>query len=72
MMRRQHHAYATVAELMVNDIENVEAACLRCGEAWLAPTDFLPPATTIAKIADLMVCPTCGGREVRIDLAPCH
>jgi uncharacterized Zn finger protein (UPF0148 family) len=56
----------TVAELTAQGIEALEATCLRCGAEWQPPITFLPPATTLDKIAALMVCPTCGGRDVEI------
>jgi hypothetical protein len=31
----------------------------------------LPPATTLAKVAALMACPSCGGKDVEIE-APAH
>ena len=65
-MRRSPHEDITVAELTRHSLEAVEASCLSCGAEWQTPITFLPPATTLAKVASLMVCPTCGGRDVEI------
>jgi hypothetical protein len=35
---------------------------------WKAPITVLPSAATLAKIEELLICPTCGGRE--IDVTP--
>jgi DNA-directed RNA polymerase subunit RPC12/RpoP len=58
----------TIADLQGRGIDEIDAACLRCGENWLAPITILPPATTLPKIEALMVCPICGSRNV--DVAP--
>ncbi len=58
----------TVAELLASKIDEVDAMCVRCGRTWRAPISFLPAATSLEKIAELMSCPTCGGRE--IDVGP--
>ena len=65
-MRRSRHAEITVAELTQYGVEALEAFCPRCGEEWRPPITFLPPATTLNKIAALMVCPACGGRDIEI------
>jgi Zn finger protein HypA/HybF involved in hydrogenase expression len=67
-MRRRPQAEITVAALTRHGIDAVEASCARCGDGWHAPITFLPSATTLAKIAALMACPTCGGREVEIQI----
>jgi Zn finger protein HypA/HybF involved in hydrogenase expression len=67
-MRRAEPSAIAVADLLMRGVEKIDASCLRCGENWQAPISILPPATTLAKIAELMVCPACGGREV--DIAP--
>ena len=58
----------TVAELLAAKIDEVDAMCLRCGRTWRAPISFLPATTSLEKIAELMSCPTCGGRK--IDVGP--
>jgi len=65
-MSRSRHSKITVAELMRHDIEAVYANCRRCDAEWRPPISFLPRATTLNKIASLMVCPSCGGRDVEI------
>jgi hypothetical protein len=60
---------ATVGDLLACGIEDVEAFCVGCGSLWRSPITFLPPATSLAKTASLMVCPTCGGRDIDIDPA---
>ncbi len=65
-MSRSRHSEITVAELMRHDIEAVYVSCVRCGAEWQPPITFFPPATTLNKIAVLMVCPACGGCDVEI------
>jgi Zn finger protein HypA/HybF involved in hydrogenase expression len=65
-MRRSLRADVTIAELTRYGLEAVAASCLGCGAEWQTPIKFLPPATSLAKVAALMVCPTCGGRDVEI------
>jgi hypothetical protein len=67
-MRRVEPSAITVADLFRLGAEEIDASCLRCGESWQAPITMVPSATTLAKIQKLMVCPTCGGRQ--IDAAP--
>jgi DNA-directed RNA polymerase subunit RPC12/RpoP len=59
----------TVAELAASGVDEVEAMCLRCGRTWRSPISFLPPATALQKITELMSCPACGGREIDIQPA---
>lgn len=65
-MRGAEPSAITVADLQNRGVEEIDASCLRCGENWQAPITVLPSATTLAKIAELMVCPACGGREVDV------
>jgi Zn finger protein HypA/HybF involved in hydrogenase expression len=65
-MRQGVTSTVTVADLLRQGAEEIDASCLRCGENWRAPITILPSATTLAKIAELMVCPACGGREVEV------
>ena len=56
----------TVAELAEHGVDSVDAICEKCGNSWRAPIHILPPATTLAKVAALMLCPNCGGRHVEV------
>ena len=67
-MTDEGQSEVTVAELTAHGVETVEASCLRCGQGWWPPITFLPATTTIRKIAALMVCPTCAGRDVEIQV----
>lgn len=67
-MRGAEPSAVTVADLLMRGVEGIDASCLRCGENWRAPITMLPPATSLAKIAELMVCPICGSGNV--DVAP--
>jgi len=67
-MRTVSLSAITVADLLMRGVEEIDASCLRCGESWRAPITMLPPATTLAKIEELMVCTACGSRNV--DVAP--
>jgi hypothetical protein len=57
----------TVAELTAADIDRVDAFCAGCGHMWAAPIDFLPPATDLRKVAALIICPICRGRDIEVD-----
>ena len=59
----------TVADMAASGIDEVNAMCLRCGSSWRSPISFLPSATSLEKIAELMSCPTCGGREIDVEPA---
>lgn len=59
----------TVGEMSAHGVENVRAFCPACGHLWNSPIDFLPPATTLAKISELLMCWTCGGLEVEAEPA---
>jgi len=67
-MRTVTPSAITVADLLRRGVDEIDASCSRCSENWQTPISILPPATTLAKIAEVMVCPACGGREV--DIAP--
>lgn len=66
-MRRRLHAEVTVADLVEEGADAIEASCWRCGEEWQAPIAFLPPATTLVRISEILICPTCGGRDVELE-----
>jgi Zn finger protein HypA/HybF involved in hydrogenase expression len=65
-MSRSRIAEVTVADLIARGVDTVEASCVKCGDQWLSPITFLPPATTITKVAALMLCPICGGRDIEV------
>jgi hypothetical protein len=54
----------TVAELLEPGESELSASCGSCGKTWRLPIGFLPPATTIRTIGELIICPVCGGWEV--------
>jgi len=54
----------TLAELDVLVIGAVEVTCRNCGVIWLATYDFLPFSTSLTTLANLFICPSCGGREL--------
>ena len=58
---------ATVGDLVERGVEDVDAFCVGCGATWRSPITFLPPATTLEKVAALMICPTCGGRDIEVE-----
>jgi Zn finger protein HypA/HybF involved in hydrogenase expression len=60
------YANVTLADLALLVIEVIEASCLCCGASWLSPYDFLPPSTRLPAMAGLLICPACGGRELRV------
>lgn len=64
MMQNIHPSGITVDDLMMRGVEVVRASCQCCGESWTAPITFLPSATTLEKISQLMICPLCGGRDI--------
>ena len=51
-------------------IDAVEASCQCCGGSWRTPYHFLPPSTRLQTMAGLLICPSCGGREVFVAPAP--
>jgi hypothetical protein len=63
-----------VADLLDKGIEGVRAFCPSCGHIWQSPITFLPPLTTMQKVAELMACPICDRRDIEIgpdrDAAP--
>lgn len=58
----------TLAELKSGGVCAVEAVCCHCAQKWCVPYDFLPTATSLAKIATIMICPSCGSWS--LELAP--
>lgn len=59
----------TVGEMKMHGVEKIWASCGHCGKRWQAPIDILPSATSLAKIAQLIICPTCGERGVKVSPA---
>lgn len=66
-MREINAPSLTVAEMSAQGVENVRAFCPACGQLWNAPIDFLPSATTLAKIGELLKCRACGSRDVEAE-----
>ena len=60
-------SHTTVGELVERGVEEVDAFCVGCGNMWRSPITILPDGTTLAKVAALMMCPTCGGRDIEVD-----
>jgi hypothetical protein len=58
---------ATVGDLVERGIEDVNAFCVGCGATWRSPITFLPQATTLEKVAALVMCPTCGARDIEVE-----
>lgn len=58
------YANLTLADLTALVIDAVEATCLCCGGIWRAPFHYLPPTTRLHTLAGVLICPSCGGREV--------
>jgi hypothetical protein len=67
-MRRVQPSAITVADLLMQGVEKIDASCLWCGESWDALITMLPSLTSLAKIKELMVWPAFGSRH--IDAAP--
>lgn len=57
----------TVSNMLAQGVDVVDATCRYCGHAWSAPIDFLPEQTTLEKIEQLLVCPTCGRDEIDVE-----
>jgi hypothetical protein len=55
----------TVGEMKMHGVAKVWALCDSCGNGWQVPIDFLPPATNLRKIAELLICPVCGDKDVK-------
>jgi DNA-directed RNA polymerase subunit RPC12/RpoP len=54
----------TVGEMKAHGVQKVWAACELCGKRWLVPVEFLPASTSLATIAELIICPNCGDRSL--------
>lgn len=65
-MSRPEATEMTVGDLVKRGVEDVEAFCVDCGELWRTPISFLRPATGLRKMAALMLCPSCRGREIEV------
>lgn len=55
----------TVGEMKTHAVNEVLASCDLCGERWRVPIEFLPSATKLEKIAELIICPNCGDRGIK-------
>jgi len=68
--------HLTVDDLVAQGVTAASAACDHCGAAWRAPIDFLPKKFAFRSIAALMICPSCGKRDISVkpawrdDIAP--
>jgi hypothetical protein len=60
-----YHPAITVGELQMHGVKQVLAACGLCDKRWFVPIDFLPTGTNLMKIAELLICPACGGRSIK-------
>lgn len=60
--------FVTVADLLAHGIDEVSATCPSCRSSWLVPVSFLPPATSLRKVGELLICPRCGSQKVRIEM----
>lgn len=69
-MRRPAGVELTVGDLMARGVEDVDAFCPSCGNMWTTAITFLPAATTLPKVAALMICPTFEGRGIEANLKP--
>lgn len=65
-MSRADPAAITVADMAAHGADFVDATCPQCGSSWRAPIVMMPSKTTLAKIAELMICRTCGGADVQV------
>lgn len=62
----------SVAEMLADGIEDIEATCGYCGHAWRAPIGFLPDQTPLAKISQLLACPRCYRADIDVELGFPH
>jgi Zn finger protein HypA/HybF involved in hydrogenase expression len=65
-MNGAHYANVTLADLTSLVIDAVEVSCHACGMLWRAPYQYLPLSTSLQTMATLLICPTCGGREIHV------
>ena len=66
-MSLEQDSSLTVAELLARGIDEVDASCGYCGHGWRAPIAFLPDATTLEKVSQLMACPACGRMDIDVE-----
>lgn len=57
----------TVGDLDAHGADSVKATCVACGREWRVMVRFLPIATTLPKVADLLECRVCGGQRVGVE-----
>ena len=60
-------ALVLVVEMLAHGVAAVHATCRYCGHNWSAPIGFLPERTTLEKIGQLLVCPTCDRSEIDVE-----
>jgi hypothetical protein len=65
-MNGAHYANVTLADLTALVIDAVEVSCQGCGAVWRTPYHYLPLSTSLRTMATLLICPSCGGREVHV------
>ncbi len=63
------HPSMTVAEMWELGVDCIRASCAHCCRRWRVPVDFLPPATTLAKIEELIICQDCGRGGLKVSVA---
>ena len=66
MIDRFDPSMLSVAEMIAHGADSVSTSCGRCSHLGRALITMLPPETTLAKIAELMVCLDCGSANVHI------
>ena len=66
-MGKSWFAGLLVSDMLMEGVCEVIATCPECGKSWTAPIAFLPPATSMSKIAELIVCPLCGSLDVHVE-----
>ena len=59
-------AYVNVGDLLGRGHDDVEAICRSCNYRWKLPIGFLPPATDLGTISQLVACPACDSAEIEL------
>jgi predicted RNA-binding Zn-ribbon protein involved in translation (DUF1610 family) len=67
MMGKRWFAQLQVSDMLAKGAGEVAADCPSCGNSWTAPIAFLPAATTLRTVAAMMLCPSCGSRNISIE-----
>lgn len=63
-------ASVTIADMLANGADEVRAICPTCESSWTAPVSFLPPATNLAQVRDLLICPRCASIDIGVEPWP--